>query len=366
MLNIALFSPNKNPYSETFIQAQKKGLSGKVFYYYGSGDFFMLEGEERNIVRLNKLQKFRRRFFKAQTTFLRAENIAASLRKKKIDVILIQYGNHAFSLLPALKAAKLPFIVHFHGYDASVNDIIINSGGYKEVFERCKYCVAVSEVMYNQLLKLGCPDFKLILNTYGPDPSFLKIEPKFFGKQIIGIGRFVNKKAPHLSILAFAKVVEKHPDAQLLLAGSGVLYNCCIDLAQALNIEDKIRFLGVISPTEYRMELSRSVCFIQHSKTAQNGDMEGTPLAVLEASAAGVPIISTNHAGIPDVVEHGKTGLLCAEGDVDAMAENIIYLLDNPQIVKDMGQAGKIIVKKYFTMERYISSLNEIIEKARA
>ena len=88
--------------------------------------------------------------------------------------------------------------MHFHGYDASVNDIIINSGGYKEVFERCKYCVAVSEVMYNQLLKLGCPDFKLILNTYGPDPSFLKIEPKFFGKQIIGIGRFVNKKAPHL------------------------------------------------------------------------------------------------------------------------------------------------------------------------
>ena len=85
--------------------------------------------------------------------------------------------------------------------------------------------------------------------------------------------------------------------------------------------------MGVITPEEYRSELQNSLAFVQHSITAENGNMEGTPLAVLEASAAGIPVISTNHAGIPDVVLYEQNGLLCQEKDVQKMTDNIIKLL---------------------------------------
>ena len=126
-MNIAIFSPNKNLYSETFIQAQKDRLDGRVYYYYGSGDSFRIEGEEKNIVRFTLLQKIRKRFLKESTSLLRAESIMHSLKKNKIDVVLVQYGNHAFHILSALNLSNLPLVVHFHGYDASVREVISSS-----------------------------------------------------------------------------------------------------------------------------------------------------------------------------------------------------------------------------------------------
>ena len=72
--------------------------------------------------------------------------------------------------------------------------------------------------------------------------------------------------------------------------------------------------------------------------------MEGTPLAVLEAMATGLPVVSTYHAGIPDVVAHGERGLLSAEYDIDAMADHLVQLIDHPEQAASMGQAGRAYV----------------------
>src|SRR5690606_24279507 len=119
-----------------------------------------------------------------------------------------------------------------------------------------------------------------------------------------------------------AQIAKNHPDASLIMAGDGVLLNMCQNLARHLEIEKQVLFPGVITPETYRELLSESLAFVQHSITAANGDMEGTPLAVLEAGAAGLPVISTKHAGIPDVIVDGKTGLLCVEHDVATMANH--------------------------------------------
>ncbi|RXG24894.1 glycosyltransferase family 4 protein [Leeuwenhoekiella aequorea] len=360
-LNIALFSPAKNPYSETFIQAQKNNLKGNVFYFYGSGDDIKLEGEDFNITQLSFCQKLNKKISHKPVSQFRATNIVRSLKKNRIDVVLVQYGNHAHHLMPVFKQMNIGVVVHFHGYDASVKNVILSTNTYKEVFSRSTYIIAVSKKMKEMLLDLGCPEEKLILNIYGPNPLFLKVKPACSEKTIIAIGRFVDKKAPHLTILAFSKVLEKHPDAILLMGGSGVLYNACVDLSIALGCFDSIRFLNIIKPEEFQEVLSRARCFVQHSKIALNGDMEGTPVAVLEACAAGVPVVSTYHAGIPDVIQHGKTGLLSVEGDIRSMAEHIIQLLDNPDYAKQLGQAGKKRIKNHFSMERYITKLDELI-----
>ena len=133
-------------------------------------------------------------------------------------------------------------------------------------------------------------------------------------------GRFVDKKAPHLTLLAFRKVLEHFPDAELVIVGDGPLLPVCRDLVRYYRMDANVTLPGVVTPGEVCEQFSHCAAFVQHSVTGRNGDMEGTPVAVLEAAAAGLPVIATRHAGIPDVVCHGQTGLLVDEHDVDGMA----------------------------------------------
>jgi glycosyltransferase involved in cell wall biosynthesis len=90
--------------------------------------------------------------------------------------------------------------------------------------------------------------------------------------------------------------------------------------------------------------------------------MEGTPVAVLEASAAGLPVISTRHAGIPDAVIHGETGFLCAEHDVQQMAEYMMEVIENKALAKNVGQKGRALVRQEFTLEKHLKILSEAIK----
>lgn len=364
-MNIAIFTPSQNPYSETFIQAHKNYLEGEVFYYFGSKGRIQLEGSDSLVSKLRQLEfRFKRKLNKYPYGYVNEQATLASLKKQSIDVVLVEYGTHAHNLIAMLKASGLPIVVHFHGYDASVYQIIEACDNYKEVFALAKKVVAVSKRMEQMLLDLGCPKEKLVYNVYGPQPEFETVVPSYSKKQFIGIGRFTDKKAPYYTIMAFKEVIIKHPEAQLLLAGNGVLMNMCQNLVKQYKLEERVQFLGVITPEAYRKLLSESLAFVQHSITAKNGDMEGTPLAVLEASVAGLPVVSTNHAGIPDVIKHGETGLLCDEHDVSSMARHMHMLLDDIEIAKKMGAAGKQHILEYYSMAGHISFLQEVLEAA--
>jgi glycosyltransferase involved in cell wall biosynthesis len=164
--------------------------------------------------------------------------------------------------------------------------------------------------------------------------------------------------------MAFKVVVSKHPEAKLLLAGDGFLLNMCQNLVKHYRLENQVQFLGVIKPELYRELLSESLAFVQHSIAAANGDMEGTPLAILEASVAGLPVIATKHAGIPDVIVDGVTGLLCDEHDVNQMAAYMLQMLDNADYAQQLGAAGKVHVLERYSMKRHIQVLQDILEEA--
>ena len=356
-MNIAIFSPNQNPYSETFIQAHKNNLKGKIFYYYGAGNQIKLENDtlKNTLLDISQFKLFKRLSYFWKVKLLK------SLRDNKIDSILIEYGNHAHNLLPLLKKLEIPFVVHFHGYDASVNSVVETCNNYKDVFNLANKVIVVSNVMKQKIEDMGCTKNKIVLATYGPNDLFFNIKPTFSKKQFISIGRFVEKKAPNLLILAFSKVVARYPSYVLKMAGDGVLLNACENLVTQLGIGNNVQFLGVVTPELYRNELQNSLAFVQHSITADNGDMEGTPLAVLEASAAGVPVVSTYHAGIPDVIIHEQTGLLCEEKDVQKMAENLIELIENKELATRLGANGKARIKNEFNMSLHISKIQKTL-----
>lgn len=361
-MNIAIFTPSQNPYSETFIQAHKKFLKGTVFYYYGRNNI-QLEGHPPLATPTERLfLSSQKKFFKKAPGFIQETILLKSLRKNKIDIVLAEYGTHAHFILPYVKKAGLPLVVHFHGYDASTKQVVARHNNYKKIFDYASKVIAVSKKMEQMLLEMGCPAKKLVYNVYGPHPEFLNINATFSKKQFVAIGRFTDKKAPYYTILAFKKAVKNHPDAKLLMAGDGQLLNVCINLVKHLELENQVEFLGVITPEKYRELLGESLGFVQHSITSESGDMEGTPLAVLEASAAGIPVVSTRHAGIPDVIMHNQTGLLCEEHDVDEMSANILLLLENTDLAKKLGRAGKENIQSHFSLERHIQKLQDILE----
>jgi colanic acid/amylovoran biosynthesis glycosyltransferase len=127
-------------------------------------------------------------------------------------------------------------------------------------------------------------------------------------------------------------------------------------------LEDEVRFLGVVNHDSVPALMHGFRGFIQHSVTAPSGDSEGNPVAVMEAGASALPVVSTRHAGIPDTVTHGETGLLSAELDIDSMANHMVLLARDPQLASRLGENARVRIQASFSMDRSIHGLHAILE----
>lgn len=362
---IAIISPSQNAYSETFIQAHKNHLSGKVYYYFGSIANLNLEGEGILLKGAKKIYgKFlnlllKKKFYSEKKALLN------SWKKKGINLLFFEYGTTAGLFIDVIKESKIPLIVHFHGYDASMYSTIKEfEKQYAQIFDYATYIVVVSEVMKEKLLELGCPRDKLVKNIYGPNNLFLDCQPNFSKQQFISVGRFTNKKAPYYTLLAFKEVLSEFPEAKLIMGGDGNLLETCENICKYYQLEKSVLFDGIITPEKYGQYLTESLAFVQHSITAKNGDMEGTPLAILESSAAGLPVIASRHAGISEVIIDKQTGLLFEEHDVKKMAEHMKTILRDKEYAISLGLRGKENIRTYFSMKKHIDTLDCLILKA--
>ena len=146
------------------------------------------------------------------------------------------------------------------------------------------------------------------------------------------------------------------------MVGSGEKFEECKLLIQELNLQKNVKLLGVKKPEEISELLSQAKVFVQHSLRPENGDSEGTPNTVLEASSCGLPIVSTLHAGIKEAVIHNQTGYLVNEGDYENMAKHLITLLNDNEVVERMGNAAREHMEKNYKIENKIESLRNILK----
>jgi glycosyltransferase involved in cell wall biosynthesis len=364
-MKIALFSPLKNAPSETFIQAHRELLDGQVLYYHTGAIPKYLEENPLQIPfsKLYRLLGFVRRQVGLSHIPIIEYSLERSLKKEKPDVIFAEFGVCGAVCTSIAKRLGIPLITHFHGYDASEYDVLNKyEKAYKEMFDYASAIIVVSHVMKKKLQSLGAPEDKLVLTHYGAHASFKTLQLDFSPKRFLAVGRMVDKKAPHLLILAFHKCLQHHPDARLVYVGTGPLLRIVQDLVIHLEMEKNVELRGLAGRDVIQAEMQGVRCFVQHSRTAENGDMEGTPVAIIESQSAGLPVISTFHAGIPDVVAHEKTGYLVEEGDVDGMAAYMTLLLNDPDRAQEMGAAGKSRIEAHFTMDHHIQALNEAVK----
>jgi colanic acid/amylovoran biosynthesis glycosyltransferase len=285
-------------------------------------------------------------------------------REHHVDAVLAEYGESGVQCREACCIAHLPLIVHFHGYDASHRLTLSEHGAaYMQMFRDAAAVIVVSRAMQQKLIGMGAPAAKVHYNPYGVDcDKFAGADPAQSAPVLIAVGRFIEKKAPHLTIAAFAAARQACPDARLVMIGSGPLLDQCQELSRQLRVDDAVTFLGDQPPSVVQREMRGARCFVQHSVEASSGDSEGTPVAILEAGATGLPVVSTRHGGIPDVVLEGTTGFLVDEGDVDAMASAIVRLLKEPALAGKMGAAARQNIQEHFARELSLKRLWSIIE----
>jgi len=137
-------------------------------------------------------------------------------------------------------------------------------------------------------------------------------------------------------------------------------------LAAELGISKRVRFLGS-QPHDVVLQLMRGAeIFALPSQTAKNGDCEGLPIVINEASACGVPVVATFHSGIPEAVLNGETGLLVAEKDNAALADKLDILLSDRALGEKMGQLGREFVCEMFDIHKQTRKLEVIYDSLTA
>jgi colanic acid/amylovoran biosynthesis glycosyltransferase len=291
---------------------------------------------------------------------------AAWLRFNHAQAVLAEYGPLGAGIAPACRFAGIPLVVIFHGFDAYLHDTLFRYRElYTELFASDALLVAVSQPMRQQLIHLGASPDRIIVNPCGVDPlRFFGARPGTSTPHFLSIGRFVDKKGPMLTIESFARAHQEESSCRLTMIGTGPLLPECQMRALALGLNGVITFVGACPHDSVQAHLRRVRAVVQHSIRCPSGDQEGTPVALIEAQMAGLPVVSTLHAGIPGVVVNGRTGFLVQEGDVDGMAEAMIKLARDPRLAAEMGAAGRAHALKHHTMERHINSLAATIREA--
>jgi len=390
---VCVITSREAAYSETFIRDHIKRLPAEVKVLYGGrsnrtrakfvtataiqwldslvfgGAFPNRTADGRRLVSLlgRGADLMMRHVFCIRVVQLSELGLRRYLCRERVDAVLAEYGWTGVEVMRTCASANIPLIVHFHGADAYKRKWIEkHRSSYREMFAIASAMIAVSKDMVKQLGVLGAPQEKVFYNPCGVDVSlFDGADPAASPPTFLAVGQFVEKKAPHLTLSAFKKVLECEPQARLVMIGGGELLERCQQLTRALGMERAVTYEGVRSHQEVGAAMRKARAFVQHSVQASSGDCEGTPLSVLEASASGLPVISTDHGGIRDVVKDGETGYLVAEGDTDGMSRHMINLIRSPDLAAALGQTARAHVRANFSMEKSIATLTDIIEHSR-
>jgi colanic acid/amylovoran biosynthesis glycosyltransferase len=257
-----------------------------------------------------------------------------------------------------------PIATVFHGKDMSAY-LKKHPDAYASLFKRGDLFLPISELWRDKLLSLGAPAERTLVHRMGVDTTrFTAIARRRVDNEpvrFVGVGRMVEKKGFDDAIRAFASLRKEHefPNATLTLIGDGELRDYLKNFATSLNLGSVVKFTGLLPHAEVARELAAAHVFVLPSKTAASGDMEGIPVALMEAMAQALPVLATRHSGTPELVEHDVSGLLCNEGDWRALSANMKAIAIAPERWPAMGDAGSARVRAEFDLHRWNEALFE-------
>lgn len=273
------------------------------------------------------------------------------------DIIHAQFGTAGFRgllLRDLYEGSRL--IVMFRGSDISR---WVKSKGdhvYDTLFAQADYFLTNCDFFRQKLLALGCPSDRLSVHYSGLDCSKFSPVPQKIDDirdeiRIAATGRLVEKKGFEYCIRAVAQVAKQYPQITFDIIGDGPLHSSLAQLIESLQMTEVIHLRGWQDEEEIINTLARAHLFVAPSVTASDGNQDAPVNVLKEAMALELPVVSTYHGGIPELVEDGVSGLLVAERDAEAIAQALTTLIEHPERWPDMGAAGRAYVEAHYNLD---------------
>jgi len=275
----------------------------------------------------------------------------------RYDIVHCQFGTYGELALRLLEIGAISgrLVVSFRGFDAT-KYLRSHPHAYDELFRRVGLILPVSEALARRLVEAGCDRSKIVVHHSGIECAKFRyiVQQRLQGKstQLLSIARLTEKKGIEYAVRAVAHLVEAERAVSYWIVGEGPLLTRLESLIDELGVGEQVQLLGWRNHDEVVSLLEGAHMLIAPSVTAVDGDEEGIPNAVKEAMAMGMPVVSTHHGGIPELIEDGVSGLLVPERDVEALAERLCYLVDHPERWAALGKAGRERIKSEFDIHR--------------
>lgn len=294
------------------------------------------------------------------------------------DLVHSHFGNQGWLDAPVAKHLAVPQVVTFYGYDLSRLPRDPRwKARYAALFDETKLFTVEGPFMRRTLEALGCPTEKIRLRRHGIDLQtfpFVERSRSANGQvRVLIAGRFAEKKGIPDALNAVASVAKTHPEVFVTVIGDAQEKDeveqaqkaAILDCLCSGPLEGRSRWLGKVGFKEFMQIALHHHFFVQASRHAECGDSEGgAPVSLIQLAATGMPIVATQHCDIPEIVHHGRTGLLTPERDLNALADAIENMVESHERWASMGAAARELASERFDETTAIEMLENIYDEA--
>ncbi len=276
------------------------------------------------------------------------------------DIAVTHFG--CLGLYPAcwkeMKALNVPFVTFFHAHEISPYTIEETAKRYKVLFDQNDLLFPISNYWKKKLVKCGANPSRVIVHRMGVDiEQFVYTAPRKINRKIniLSVGRLTGQKGYEYAIKGVADFRKRTPlNISYRIIGAGTIERKLKQMVKDLGVDDIIHFIGPQPLEVVKKELAKADVFLLPSISDQYGLMEGIPVAIMESMAIGLPVISTFHSGIPEIIDDGISGFLCEEKNHDDITEKLTIISKNYPLVKMISKNAR----KKVEAEYNIKSLN--------
>ncbi len=365
-MKILMYAQSIGTVTETFIHQDAVHLSKKHDLLYlcdtiaDSGNYTLydnikiIESDPMNIIK-RALLKFDLHMNYYDKRF--SQTLTQIINTFKPDIIHCQFGTQALRLIDNLENSQIPIVIQFRGHDASD---LLNKKAYvrrlREVLNRENYySIFVAGSLRENLRKHGINVHNSMILHSGIDLTKFVVEKNKEHETFtfLQVSSLEERKGIEYTLEAFAKFLSRQESKnfKLILTGDGQRKSSLVNLVEKLNIQKYVEFVGFVSPREAKELIQNADVFVHHSITTDDGNQEGIPNALMEAMAMELPVLSSYHSGIPELVTDGVNGYLVKERDVDTYALRMADILDwgrmkvNREVIAEEFEIGKHIAK---------------------
>ncbi|GBQ28362.1 glycosyltransferase [Acetobacter estunensis NRIC 0472] len=378
---VAIYRTEILPLSETFVRDQAKMLKRWKAVLIGEREIgkLPLEGLPALAVHQGSATFLQRvQGVIARTLERPYPGMMPIARSLAPQLIHAHFGFDGVEAMPVAKRLGVPLVVTLHGSDISTHMdwFAAGHGGRRwksyprrlARLARQKHVsfVAVSGPIRDAAIRCGLPANRISICHIGIDVRRFQPSEPAPGKRsrtILFVGRLVEKKGASILLEAFARVRNAVPDARLIIAGDGP-QRAALE-RKAANVTD-VTFAGAVSRDAVQTFMKEARVFCLPSITAENGDMEGLPLVLLEAQASGVPVVTSASGGTTEGMIDGETGFAFAEHDIDALTRHLITLLTDDELATRFGANARVYIEQNHDIHTCTQRLEAVYDQALA